>query len=405
VSGEEDLLTVSHLTGVTLRSEKNVTMIEAESTQGYKLCCPGDLVINTLWAWMGAMGVSPRAGLVSPAYNVYVPAARIRGDYVNAIVRIPVFAQEASRSSKGVWASRLRLYPEEFFQLRMLLPPLVEQAKVAAFLDREYDKIDALVAEQERLIALLKEKRQAVISQAVTKGLDPNAPMKDSGIEWLGQVPTHWQVLPLRRLIQSDRRITYGIVQPGKPDEVGRYMVRGQDYSAGWADPSTIFRVSDAIEAAYRRSRLAHGDLVMTIVGAGVGNTARVPDWLDGANITQTTARLAIDPEEADPDFVAAVLRGPIGRRSVEAYAKGAAQPGLNLEHVKLFPVTVPPLDEQRRIAVFIQHETAAFEALTAEAERAIALLKERRAALISAAVTGKIDVRGLVAPAEAKAA
>lgn len=229
--------------------------------------------------------------------------------------------------------------------------------------------------------------------------------MKDSGVEWLGQVPAHWDVAPLRRLIQAERRITYGIVQPGEPDEGGRYMIRGQDYSTGWASPDTVFRVSDAIELPYKRARLAAGDIVMTIVGAGVGNLAIVPDWLDGANITQTTARIAIDAAIADTHFVAAVLQGPVGRRSVEAFAKGAAQPGLNLEHVKIFPVTLPPLKEQREIVAFIENETAAIDPMMAEAERATALLKERRAALISAAVAGKIDVRGLVPVAEAAAA
>lgn len=286
---------------------------------------------------------------------------------------------------------------EKYANLYLPLPPRDEQAKIASFLDRETSKIDGLVGEQRRLIELLKEKRQAVISHAVTKGLNPHAPLKPSGIQWLGDVPEHWKVLPLHRVVQERRRITYGIVQPGEPDPSGRFMVRGQDYSNGWANPDGIFRVSDAVEVPYQRARLRSGDLVITIVGAGVGNIAVVPEWLDGANITQTTARIAVDPRKADSQFVAAVLQGPIGKRSVELYAKGAAQPGLNLEHVRIFPITVPPPDEQREIAKFIRSRTEGLDALTAEAERAIELLQERRTALISAAVTGQIDVRGLV--------
>jgi type I restriction enzyme S subunit len=275
-----------------------------------------------------------------------------------------------------------------------VFPPLPEQTAIAEFLDRETGKIDELVAEQRRLMELLKEKRQAVISHAVTKGLNPHAPMKPSCIEWLGDVPVGWKVFPLNRLVQAGRRITYGIVQPGPRDESGRFMVRGQDYSFGWAEPETLFRVSDEVEMPYRRARLIEGDLVITIVGAGIGNVAVVPPWLDGANITQTTARISVDPAKADPRFVAAVLKGPIGRRSVELYAKGAAQPGLNLEHVRIFPITVPPLSEQREIADYIEAETSKFDTLTAEAQRTIDLLQERRTALISAAVTGQIDVR-----------
>jgi len=122
-TGEEEMLTVSHLTGVTPRSEKDVNMFEAETTAGYKLCFAGDLVINTLWAWMGAMGTARVDGIVSPAYNVYTPGPRLIPDYVDALVRIPVFAQEVTRYSKGVWSSRLRLYPEGFFQTYWPVPP------------------------------------------------------------------------------------------------------------------------------------------------------------------------------------------------------------------------------------------------------------------------------------------
>ena len=309
---------------------------------------------------------------------------------------------QASVEVKNAGSSIPTITQQSIGNFPITIPPASEQSKIASFLDRETSKIDGLVGEQRRLIELLKEKRQAVISHAVTKGLNPHAPLKPSGIEWLGDVPEHWMVLPLHRVVQERRRITYGIVQPGEPDPTGRFMVRGQDYSTGWSNPDSIFRVSDAIEVPYQRARLRSGDLVITIVGAGVGNIAVVPDWLDGANITQTTARIAVDPRKANPEFVAGVLQGPIGKRSVELYAKGAAQPGLNLEHVRIFPVTVPPIDEQRQIAAFIHRETSRLDALTAEAERGIELLQERRTALISAAVTGQIDVRGLAETGEA---
>lgn len=274
------------------------------------------------------------------------------------------------------------------------VPSLPEQMHIAKFLDRETAKIDGLVKEQRRLMELLQEKRQAVISHAVTRGLNPQAPLKSSGIEWLGDIPAHWTVAHLNRLVQPGRRITYGIVQPGERDENGRYMVRGQDYSFGWAAPEALFKVSDAVEIPYKRARLKAGDLVITIVGAGVGNIAVVPEWLDGANLTQTTARIAVNAAKADACFVAAVLKSAIGKRCVEFYAKGAAQPGLNIEHVRVFLITLPPLDEQRAIAQFIEDKTSQFDTLTAEAQRAIDLLQERRTALISAAVTGQIDVR-----------
>lgn len=171
-TGEEEMLTVSHITGVTPRSEKDVNMFEAETTAGYKLCFTGDLVINTLWAWMGAMGTAPVDGIVSPAYNVYTPGQRLLPAYVDALVRIPVFAQEVTRYSKGVWSSRLRLYPEGFFETFWPVPPLDEQKQIVAHIAEERVKIDKLATATERSIGLLRERRSALIAAAVTGQID-----------------------------------------------------------------------------------------------------------------------------------------------------------------------------------------------------------------------------------------
>ncbi|WP_291158286.1 restriction endonuclease subunit S [Gemmatimonas sp. UBA7669] len=171
-TGDEEMLTVSHLTGVTPRSEKEVNMFEAETNEGYKLCEPGDLVINTLWAWMGAMGTAPVKGIVSPAYNVYEPGPRLTPAYIDALVRLPAFAQEVTRYSKGVWSSRLRLYPEGFFEVYLPVPQQGEQRAIVAHIARETAKLDAVRAATERTIALLKERRSALIAAAVTGQLD-----------------------------------------------------------------------------------------------------------------------------------------------------------------------------------------------------------------------------------------
>ncbi|WP_311276855.1 restriction endonuclease subunit S [Methylobacterium sp. WCS2018Hpa-22] len=273
-------------------------------------------------------------------------------------------------------------------------PPTEEQRAIADFLNRETAKIDALVEEQRRLIALLREKRRAIIFHAVTKGLAPDAIMKDSGIGWLGEVPAHWKIMALRRLIDQERPITYGIVQPGEGDPEGRFMVRGQDYSRGWVMPEEIFRVSDVVELPYRRARLKPGDVVITIVGAGLGNTAVIPAFLDGGNITQTTARLAPATGIISSDYLALALGSNIGSIQVSLYQKGAAQPGLNLEHLSAFQLPLPPLEEQQHVVRWLAPVLRQISEITAAAEQMVVLFNERRAALISAAVTGKIDVR-----------
>ncbi len=171
-SGDEELLSVSHLTGVTSRAEKSVNMFMAESLEGYKRCEAGDLVINTLWAWMGAMGVARQPGIVSPAYNVYQPVPELAPEYIDLLVRTPRFAEEITRYSKGVWSSRLRLYPEGLYEAWFPVPPKDEQQDIAAHIKNETKKIDDFATATEHTIALLQERRSALISAAVTGKLD-----------------------------------------------------------------------------------------------------------------------------------------------------------------------------------------------------------------------------------------
>lgn len=171
--GNEELLSVSHLTGVTSRAAKNVNMFMAEDMTGYKVCQSGDLVINTLWAWMGAMGVSPQPGIVSPAYHVYRADPRhLLPSYIDYLVRMTAFAQEVTRYSKGVWSSRLRLYPEGFFEVQLPIPPLAEQHEIVNHIKAETEKIDVLQKQVSSTIELLQERRTALISAAVTGQLE-----------------------------------------------------------------------------------------------------------------------------------------------------------------------------------------------------------------------------------------
>ena len=173
-TGEEELLTVSHITGVSPRAEKkNVGMFLAETLEGYKHCSVGNLVINTMWAWMGALGVSSFDGIVSPSYNVYeLKSSEYVPKYYDYLYRTPNHIKEIIRWSKGIWTSRWRLYPDAFFSMFAITPPLSEQAQIANFLNRKTEQIDELVAIEQRKIELLKEYRQSLISEAVTGKID-----------------------------------------------------------------------------------------------------------------------------------------------------------------------------------------------------------------------------------------
>ena len=167
-------------------------------------------------------------------------------------------------------------------------------------------------------------------------------------------MPEGWSQRPLSSVVQRGRKITYGIVQPGGFVDIGVPLVRGGDYSGGWTDLINIKRVRPEIDALYKRSRLKAGDLLITIVGANTGRTAVVPSWLDGANITQTTARIAVDGEMAAPTYVLQWLKSHLGQEEVRKNVKGVAQPGLNLEDVERFSFSAPAVAEQRRIAAVL---------------------------------------------------
>ncbi|MEV5421341.1 restriction endonuclease subunit S [Streptomyces cellulosae] len=171
--GGEELLTVSHLTGVTPRREKTVYMFQAESLVGYKKCQPGDLIINTLWAWMGALGVSRHEGIVSPAYGVYrFTSQDTLPEYFDLLFRTPEYVTEMTRYSKGVWTSRLRLYPESFLALSTPVPPLDEQEAIVTAVQREIGPGRKLQDAIRRSNSLLAERRSALITAAVTGQFD-----------------------------------------------------------------------------------------------------------------------------------------------------------------------------------------------------------------------------------------
>ena len=175
-TGGEELLTVSARRGVVPRKSANVTMFKAESYVGYKLCWPGDLVINSLWAWAHGLGVSQHHGIVSSAYGVYRPLPKVHDRFIHLLTRSVPFQWELQVRSKGIWVSRLQLTDEEFLRAPFPLPPLPEQRAIVRYLDYVNRRIRRYITAKRKLIALLEEEKQAVINQAVTRGLDPNVP-------------------------------------------------------------------------------------------------------------------------------------------------------------------------------------------------------------------------------------
>ena len=277
--------------------------------------------------------------------------------------------------------------------LNICLPPLSEQTAIAAFLDRETAKIDALVAEQRRLIDLLREKRQAVISHAVTRGLNPAAPLKPSGIDWLGDVPEGWEVGRLKNDLQFLTSGSRGWADHYADDGALFIRIGNLPREGIELDHSDIQRVAVPEGAEGERTRVQSGDVLFSIT-AYLGSVAIVPSGLEMAYVSQHVALARLAQKRMLPDWVGYVTLSIVGKTYLQEQGYGGTKVQLSLDDVANLIVPLPPLDEQQQIVVFLYAALAKFDTLTATADSAIALLQERRAALISAAVTGKIDVR-----------
>ncbi|MGP3220940.1 hypothetical protein ACTVPT_25035 [Serratia bockelmannii] len=273
-------------------------------------------------------------------------------------------------------------------------PTFEEQKIIAAFLDYETQKIDKLIERQQQLIELLKEKRQAVISHAVTKGLNPDVPMKDSGVEWLGEVPEHWSI---KRLKHISPKVGVGLViNPSSyTRDEGVYFIFGGDVKEYGFDLGKTRKISPKDSNNLLSSRLNNQDLVSVRVGYP-GITAVVTKDLEGSNCASV---IIIRNGEFNSGWLCAAMNSWVGRQQVELVSYGAAQKQFNVADAVEFIFPVPPYDEQVIISNFVKNSLDKFDTVSLQAQVQIGLLQERRTALISAAVTGKIDVRDWVAP------
>jgi type I restriction enzyme, S subunit len=276
---------------------------------------------------------------------------------------------------------------------KITLPPIQEQEIITGFLDRETARIDALVAKKEQLIALLQERRTALITRAITKGLDPNAPMKDSGFDWVGDIPEHWVVRPLKHFLRMP--LAYGVLKPDKYDGVdGVRLIRILDVEAGHVREEQLDVISPEQSKEYGRTIVKTGDLVVSVVGT-IGRAFIVPPSLAGANLSRALARIQLKPS-LEPPFLEYSLASASFLSFVELIPAGTAQKVLNLEELDQYPLAAPlGVRDQQQIVQRLNEETEAISALIRRVRSAIDCLKELRTALISEAVTGKIDVRG----------
>jgi type I restriction enzyme S subunit len=374
---------------IRLEGRRVVEVIKG--TDSLKHVEPDDFVIS-MRSFQGGIEWSTLRGSISWHYVMLVPVKHVHPPFFAHLFKSLTYIQ-ALRTTTDLIRDGQELRYSHFVQVDLPLVPMEEQAVIASFLSRETSKIDALVLEQERLIELLKKKRQAVISHAVTKGLNPDAPMKPSGVEWLGEVPAHWDVGPLKRYwtVTDCKHVTAEFVDDGIPIASIR-EVQGRWIDLKDAKCTTTAFYELLIEGGRRPMP---GDLIFSR-NATVGEVAQVHADHPRFAMGQDVVLLRRASPELSSDYMQQVIRSAAVTQQLALLMIGSTFKRINVEEIRSLVVPSPPVAEQTQIAAFLEGEVERANSLIAEAQRAIDLLQERRTALISAAVTGQIDVRGL---------
>lgn len=392
-------------------TQRGIKVKDIESNDGqlsmdyskYQIVHPGDFAMNHMDLLTGFVDISPYAGVTSPDYRVFAVRDGVLCEpryflYLlqNAYRQKIFYAFGQGASEFGRW----RFPTDQFNDFRFPYPPPGEQAAIATFLDNETGKIDALIAEQEKLLALLAEKRQATISYAVTKGLNPDAPMKGSGVSWLGEVPAQWSIRKLGH-------VSFMQEGPGlrhwQFTSDGVKVICVTNITEFGIDFSRLekFISSEEYESTYKHFTVNFGDLLLSSSGNSWG---KVASFESSETVILNTSTIRINPGNSNAliqAYIKYALQSRNVREQLSLFMTGSCQPNFGPTHLSQVLIAVPSVSEQSEIASFLDEEVARIDTLTAEATSGIALLKERRSALVSAAVTGQIDVRSLVTEPE----
>lgn len=356
----------------------------------------GDFVIS-MRSFQGGLERAWAEGGIRSSYVVLRPRADLVPGYYQRLFKSVDYIQALQSTANFIRDGQDMNY-QNFVLIDLPFPPVSEQFCIAAFLDHETARIDALIEEQQRLIELLKEKRQAVISHAVTKGLDPTVPMKDSGVEWLGEVPAHWVVCATRRAIRFIEQGWSPECESYPAEEDGWGVLKAGCVNRGFFDSSENKTLPSTLKPIPEYEVRA-GDILMSRASGSpelVGSTALLGQVRERLMLSDKIFRVHLE-EKVSSQFFVWVMNAQFMRSQIEQALSGGNGLANNLPQSSLlaFWLAIPPEHEQGAIAELINEKTGRIDELIAEGDLAVELLQERRSALISAAVTGKIDVRG----------
>lgn len=386
VDGKEQLLRVSQYSGVTERKRNpstNGADTRAVSLVGYKKVETSDLVINIMLAWNGSLGVSRYSGIVSPAYCVYRFNSGVDPKYYHELLRTPVYKRRIKNASTGVVESRLRLYTSDLGNIEALLPPPSEQAAIAKYLAHATAKIDAAIAAKKNVIALLEEEKRAIIQQAVTKGLDPKAKMKDSGVPWIGEIPEGWQI----RRVKSQFRLR--IEKSG----IGHGLELLSIYAAIGVRPRRTLEQKGNRASSTDDYWIVHkGDLIVNKLLAWMGAIG-----VSGYEGVTSPAYDILSPiSETLPEYAHFLFRTKEYQNVFRQYSRGIMDMRLRLyfDQFGQIAIPLPTKKEQQKIISSILSSIRGPDDHIKKFGHEISLLREYRTRLVADVVTGKLDVR-----------
>ncbi|AZC81626.1 restriction endonuclease subunit S [Pseudomonas chlororaphis] len=393
--GDLPWVTIADMTQISVEDTKSKISHLAVQDKGAKVVPAGSMLFSFKLS-VGKIAFLTIDSYTNEAIAGFLPCGPLDLEYWKYAA--PEFIPRYGR--ENIYGATL-LNQELISSVRFSAPALAEQTQIARFLDHETARIDALIEEQQRLIEFLKEKRQAVISHAVTKGLDPAVPMKDSGVEWLGDVPEHWAVSPLKYLVEEKVAGPYGASLTKAMYTDSGYRVYGQqqvisdDFSIG------DYYIPEEKFSEMQRYVVFPGDVLISVMGT-IGRVSVVPPGVEAGIINPRLVRYKFTQSRVNPKFIKILLMSLRYQSRLREESQGSTMEGLNMVILGDLPLILPPLDAQLPIVDFVKDYDTSFNELVSQASSAVDLLQERRSALISAAVTGKIDVRGWQPPANA---
>ena len=391
---DEQVLSLYRDYGVVPKNSRddnhNVT---SEDTATYKLVEVGDFVINKMKAWQGSMAISAYRGIISPAYYICrFTNESVNRRYIHYLLRNETYKTEYRRLSTGLRVGQWDLNIDDFLHIPAILPPLVSQQRIADFLDRKCAEIDELAALQETMIAELKRYKQSVITEAVTKGLDPNAAMKDSGVEWIGEIPEGWEVCRLKYVCS---KIGSGYTPRGGSSvysTVGVKFIRSQNvYFEGFKLEDIVY-ISSEIDEEMKNTRVKRGDILFNITGGSIGRCRYVDDSLGSANVNQHVC--IVRPSKILTKYLFFVLQSNVGQKQVDILQTGGNREGLSAGAFGEFAIPFLSEIEQQQIADHLDRKCAEIDELIAIKQQKIEALKEYKKSVIFEYVTGKKEVK-----------